>query len=86
MVSGQWSIATRGKIILLADEGKNHREIARELRISRKIDLSNNEFETLTLPALKFNFWRGLMTRLWRERWLARKEKEVPVSERLQDA
>lgn len=55
-------IALRGKIILLADEGKNHREIARELRISRK------------------------MTRLWRERWLARKEKGVPVFERLQDA
>jgi len=28
-------IALRGRIILLADEGKNHREIARELSISR---------------------------------------------------
>jgi putative transposase len=28
-------IALRGRIILLADEGKNHREIARELNISR---------------------------------------------------
>lgn len=30
-------IALRAKIILLADEGKNHREIARELEISRKM-------------------------------------------------
>lgn len=29
-------IALRGQIILLAEEGKNHREIARELSISRK--------------------------------------------------
>lgn len=28
-------IALRGRIILLADEGKNHREIARQLKISR---------------------------------------------------
>jgi putative transposase len=28
-------VALRGRIILLADEGKNHREIARELSISR---------------------------------------------------
>ncbi|MGD1930873.1 MAG: hypothetical protein ACFB12_18380, partial [Leptolyngbyaceae cyanobacterium] len=28
-------IALRGRIILLADEGKTHREIARELTISR---------------------------------------------------
>ena len=28
-------IALRGRIILLADEGKNHREIARALEISR---------------------------------------------------
>ena len=28
-------IALRGRIIMLADEGKNHREIARELNISR---------------------------------------------------
>ena len=28
-------IALRGRIILLADAGKNHREIARELTISR---------------------------------------------------
>lgn len=30
-------IALRGRVILLADEGKNHREIARELHISRKM-------------------------------------------------
>ena len=28
-------IALRARIILLADEGKNHRQIARELKISR---------------------------------------------------
>ncbi len=30
-------IALRARIILLADEGRNHREIARELKISREM-------------------------------------------------
>jgi putative transposase len=55
-------IALRAKIILLADEGCNHREIGRKLAISRD------------------------MARLWRERWLSLKEKEIPVVERLRDA
>ena len=55
-------IAKRAKIILMASEGKNHRTIARELNISRK------------------------MARLWRERWLELKDKEVCVEERLMDA
>ena len=55
-------IALRAEIILLADLGRNHREIARDLNISRD------------------------MSRLWRERWLAMREKGVPVFERLQDA
>ncbi|MGK7936523.1 MAG: helix-turn-helix domain-containing protein [Xenococcaceae cyanobacterium] len=54
-------IAKRAKIILLASQGKNHREIARELGISRE------------------------MARLWRERWLERKQGEIPVLERLWD-
>ena len=45
----------------MASEGKNHRAIARELEISRK------------------------MARLWRERWLDLKQKDVPVMERLLD-
>jgi putative transposase len=55
-------IAMRAEIILLADQGHNHREIARSLNISRD------------------------MARLWRERWLACREKGVAVEERLQDA
>jgi transposase len=46
----------------MASKGKNHRQIARELKISRK------------------------MARLWRERWLELKKKDVPVRERLLDA
>ena len=55
-------VAKRAKIILMASQGKNHRTIARELNISRK------------------------MARLWRERWLQLKEKDVSVKERLMDA
>jgi putative transposase len=55
-------VAKRAKIILLASVGKNHRDIARELDISRK------------------------MARLWRERWLELKQKDVTVKERLLDA
>ena len=55
-------VAKRAKIILLASQEKNHREIARELGISRK------------------------MARLWRERWLELKQKEIIVKERLLDA
>ena len=55
-------VAKRAKIILMASWGKNHRTIARELDVSRK------------------------MARLWRERWLKLKEKDVPVIERLSDA
>ncbi len=55
-------VAKRAKIILLASQGKNHRMIARELDISRK------------------------MARLWRERWLQLKQKDVPVKKRLLDA
>ena len=55
-------IAKRAKIILMASQGENHRTIARELNISRK------------------------MARLWRERWLELKEKNVSVEERLMDA
>lgn len=54
-------IAMRAEIILLADQGHNHREIARSLNISRD------------------------MASLWRERWLASREKGVAVEERLQD-
>ena len=55
-------VAKRAKIILLASLGKNHRDIARELNISRK------------------------MARLWRERWLELRQKDVAVKERLIDA
>ena len=55
-------IVKRAKIILMASQGKNHRQIARELGISRE------------------------MARLWRERWLALKHKEVSVHERLLDS
>ena len=55
-------MALRAEIILLADEGHNHREIARMLDISRD------------------------MARLWRERWLTLRQKDVSVAERLQDA
>lgn len=55
-------IALRAEIILLADQGQNHRDIAKALNISRE------------------------MAMLWRERWLARSKKEIPVVERLQDA
>ena len=55
-------VAKRAKIILMASQGKNHRQIARELKISRE------------------------MARLWRERWLDLRGKEVPVRERLLDA
>lgn len=55
-------IALRASIILRADEGLTHRDIARELNISRD------------------------MARLWRNRWLALSEKEIPVMERLVDA
>ncbi|UXE59039.1 MAG: helix-turn-helix domain containing protein [Woronichinia naegeliana WA131] len=37
-------IALRAKIVLLADEGENNREIARKLKISRKM-ASNSKFE-----------------------------------------
>ncbi len=60
--SSSQQIAKRAKIILMASQGKNHRTIARELNISRK------------------------MARLWRERWLELKEKDVSVKERLIDA
>jgi putative transposase len=55
-------VAKRANILLMASKGKNHRQIARELKISRK------------------------MARLWRERWLELKKKDVPVRERLLDA
>jgi putative transposase len=55
-------VAKRARIILMASLGKNHRAIARDLDISRK------------------------MARLWRDRWLQLKEKDVPVAERLVDA
>ena len=54
-------IVMRAEIILLADQGHNHREIARSLNISRD------------------------MASLWRERWLASREKGVAVEQRLQD-
>lgn len=55
-------IALRASIILLADEGHNHRDIGRELNISRD------------------------MARLWRNRWLELRQKEISVLERLVDA
>jgi putative transposase len=55
-------VAKRAKIILMASLGKNHRAIARDLDISRK------------------------MAKLWRDRWLQLKEKNVPAGERLVDA
>lgn len=55
-------VVKRARIIILASEGKNHRQIARELDISRK------------------------MARLWRDRWLELKQKDVSVIERLLDA
>ena len=55
-------VAKRAKIVLLASLGRNHRDIARELDISRK------------------------MARLWRERWLELKQKDVTVKKRLLDA
>ena len=55
-------VAKRAKIVLLASLGKNHRAIARELGISRK------------------------MARLWRERWIQLKQKDIPIVERLLDA
>lgn len=60
--SSSQQIVKRAKIILLASQERNHREIARELGISRK------------------------MARLWRERWLELKQKEVTLKERLLDA
>lgn len=54
-------LALRANIILLADEGQNHREIAGHLHISRD------------------------MARLWRNRWLALSEKNIPVVKRLAD-
>lgn len=54
-------ISLRASIILLATEGKNHRDIARDLGISPE------------------------MARLWRNRWLALKEQEMPVTRRLVD-
>ncbi len=47
---------------MLADEGQNHREIARALNISRD------------------------MARLWRNRWVGLKKKDIPVAQRLADA
>jgi putative transposase len=55
-------VAKRGKIVLLASEGSNHRTIARQLGISRE------------------------MARLWRERWIELKRKDIAVIERLLDA
>ncbi|ELS04785.1 hypothetical protein Xen7305DRAFT_00045210 [Xenococcus sp. PCC 7305] len=55
-------IAKRAKIVLLAAQGKNHRQILRELGVSRE------------------------MARLWRERWLELKQKQIPIRERLKDA
>ena len=55
-------LSLRASIILLADQGHNHQEIARELQISRD------------------------MARLWRNRWLELRQKDVAVMERLQDA
>lgn len=55
-------IALRAEIILLADQGNNHRDIARTLKSSRD------------------------MARLWRERWEACRDQQMPMVERLQDA
>lgn len=55
-------LALRASIILLADEGLNHRDIARELDVSRD------------------------MARLWRNRWLALSNQDIPIVERLVDA
>ena len=55
-------IVKRAKIVLLAAQGKNHRQISRELGVSRE------------------------MARLWRERWLELKQKEIPIRERFKDA
>lgn len=55
-------IVKRAEIITLASQGKNHRQIARELDISRK------------------------MARLWRDRWLELRQKNIPALERLKDA
>ena len=55
-------IVKRAKIVLLAAQGKNHRQISRELGVSRE------------------------MARLWRERWLEMKQKEIPIRERFKDA
>jgi len=55
-------IALRASIIILAEQGYNHRSIARELNISRK------------------------MARLWRERWLSGREKDIAVIDCLRDA
>ena len=55
-------IAKRAKIVLLAAQGKNHRQISRELGVSRE------------------------MARLWRERWLELKQKDIPIRKRFQDA
>jgi putative transposase len=55
-------IAIRASIIILAEQGYNHRSIGRELNISRK------------------------MARLWRERWLCGREKDIAVIDCLRDA
>lgn len=55
-------IALRAKIILLASSGKNNRDIAFMLNISRD------------------------MARTWRNRWLSTGDRELSITERLQDA
>lgn len=55
-------IAIRASIIIMAEQGHNHRSIGRELNISRK------------------------MARLWRERWLSGREKDIAVIDCLRDA
>ena len=55
-------IALRAKIILLASSGKNNRDIARTLNISRD------------------------MARTWRNRWLSTGDRELSITQRLQDA
>jgi putative transposase len=71
-------IVLRARIIMLADEGKNHRQIARELKISRDtarhwrrrwLDMAGDSFSTLgpiyiTSPACCGDILKHIANRL----------------------
>ncbi|UXE60525.1 MAG: helix-turn-helix domain-containing protein [Woronichinia naegeliana WA131] len=95
-------IALRAKIVLLADEGENNREIARKIKISppqadgvwkmfcSQTDGFHCNFKFFAASSGELTQERLKISRKmasqWRERWIAGQKSEIEITERIKDA